>query len=369
MKKTFKLMVLTVPPNTLGGVEFATNDIFHSLERVHRIKINYLRSYGSKSTSGSLATKAIKRMFTFREIIVETKKFKPDIVHINSSLTARALIRDWFVARFFKSRRIPIFLWFHGSNYNILRNMFNRAIFNSIIDKVGYAVVLSNAELINIKKFAKQKNKIIKIDYFVDIKRMKKLARNTKFKEKLENPNILFAGRFILKKGVLDTVEAFNLLKNKFPHLRLILAGDGPLRGDIDKLIKKFSLENKVLMTGHVSEDKMKKIYNSSTVFVLPTFHPEGMPGGIINALVFGLPIITTKTRGMADFLKNNINCLFVPPKNPKTLSRRLEEMLNNAKLQNSMKKNNLLLADKFDINSHRDYFFNIYQKILNEYK
>ena len=77
-------MVLTVPPNTLGGVEFATNDIFQNLEKVHKIKIRYLRNYGSQTTSGNLLVKIIKRIATFKNIFREIKRFKPDIIHIHT---------------------------------------------------------------------------------------------------------------------------------------------------------------------------------------------------------------------------------------------------------------------------------------------
>lgn len=367
MKKTIKLMVLTVPPNTLGGVEFATNDIFRSLEKVHKIKIRYLRNYGSQTTSGNLLTKTIKRMFALRNIANEAKRFKPDIVHINSSLTGRALIRDWVTSTYFKFLKIPVFLWFHGSNYKILTNPIYRNVFNSLISKVANAAVLSREELSNIQKFTKEKNKIIKISYFVDVEKIRKTGREIKAEGPSKNQNILFAGRFILKKGIIDTIKAFNLLKNRFPHSHLILAGDGPLKGAAEKLIKESSLEKRVAMTGHISEDKIRRLYRKSTVFVLPTSHPEGMPGGIINALIFGLPIITTKTRGTADFLKNNENCQFTPPHSPKILSTNLELILRDAKLRNTMRRKNLLLANKFNVKLHQDYFFKIYQKILDE--
>jgi len=83
-------------------------------------------------------------------------------------------------------------------------------------------------------------------------------------------------------------------------------------------------------------------------VFVLPSWS-EGFPYAIMEAMHTGLPIVTTKIRGMADHLEEGINVLFAEPKNPSNLARALEEILSDKDLRERMQKSNIASMKNFD--------------------
>jgi glycosyltransferase involved in cell wall biosynthesis len=125
----------------------------------------------------------------------------------------------------------------------------------------------------------------------------KKAVRN-KIREDYRIPAdaflILFIGRLIKKKGVLDLIEAFNNLSSKNPDYYLMIIGDGALRGNVQTLA---NANEKLKYIGFIDYDEIWKYYYASDVFVLPTYDdPWGL---VINeALACGLPTVTTTSAG-----------------------------------------------------------------------
>jgi glycosyltransferase involved in cell wall biosynthesis len=81
---------------------------------------------------------------------------------------------------------------------------------------------------------------------------------------------------------------------------------------------------------------------------VLPTYHQEGFPMAVFQAVGAGRPVITTKIRAAADYFTEYRHCLWVEKKNPQQLYQQILTLLNDKTLQDEMKKNNLVLAEKF---------------------
>ena len=105
---------------------------------------------------------------------------------------------------------------------------------------------------------------------------------------------ILFIGRLIKKKGILDLIKVFNDISPGNPDYYLMIIGDGILRNYVKTLIK----DNKnARYAGFVDYDEIWKYYYASDIFVLPTYDdPWGL---VINeALACGLPVITTTSAG-----------------------------------------------------------------------
>jgi glycosyltransferase involved in cell wall biosynthesis len=146
-------------------------------------------------------------------------------------------------------------------------------------------------------------------------------------------PTLLFAGRLVPEKGVLDSVEAVSLLAQRRP-VRLVIAGSGPARADVEARIRALELGANAQLLGHLDPDAMRAAYRSADVFVLPTYWIEGFPTAIAEAMDAGLPVVTTKSRGMADHLEEGKHAMFVPPRDPPALAATLERLLGDAGLR-----------------------------------
>jgi glycosyltransferase involved in cell wall biosynthesis len=160
-------------------------------------------------------------------------------------------------------------------------------------------------------------------------------------------PSLLFVGRLLFEKGALETIDAVALL-NEWRRAHLLIAGAGPAEGALAARVRERGLSEQVTLAGNLPSDRLRNAYAEADVFLLPTYHPEGFPTVITEAMNAGLPIITTKTRGMVDHLEEGTNALFVPPRDAHALARALERLLSDTQLREEMSKANLAKVREF---------------------
>jgi glycosyltransferase involved in cell wall biosynthesis len=153
--------------------------------------------------------------------------------------------------------------------------------------------------------------------------------------------NVLFVGRLIEEKGVMDVLDAVWMLRERLP-LHLTVAGSGPMASALRHRAARLGLsEGEVRVVGEVDAGRLEALYRQSDVFVLPSYWVEGFPTVISEAMSAGLPVITTRTRGMADHLIEEENALFVPAKDPRSLARALDALLRDPVLRARMSEAN----------------------------
>lgn len=145
--------------------------------------------------------------------------------------------------------------------------------------------------------------------------------------------NFVYLSNMIESKGYLDLLEACRLMISqgytnftcKFygTFIRVGKSDKMSLRSSDPKnefcsLIGKYGLKDKVFYGGHISGLNKEVVLRDSHVFVLPSYYPwEGQPISIIEALAFGMPIVSTSHRGIPDLVIDGLNGLLVPPKSP----------------------------------------------------
>jgi glycosyltransferase involved in cell wall biosynthesis len=159
-------------------------------------------------------------------------------------------------------------------------------------------------------------------------------------------PTILFAGRLIEQKGIFETLTAFALVHETRP-CRLVMAGDGPQRLELEKEIRELGLGRAVQLTGYLTSEELGALYHSADVFVLPTYR-EGFPTVVTEAMAAGLPIVTTQTHGVTDHLDAGVNALFVPPRDAAETAAALDRLLGDRALRERMAHANRLKVEKF---------------------
>ena len=90
-------------------------------------------------------------------------------------------------------------------------------------------------------------------------------------------------------------IKAFSKVENKYPQLKLYIAGEGPDREKYEKLIETLGLEKKVTLLGNVSDPT--SVVKDATLFIMTSNH-EGMPNALIEAMAQGKPCISTRCSG-----------------------------------------------------------------------
>ena len=123
-------------------------------------------------------------------------------------------------------------------------------------------------------------------------------------KEDIENLMLpekyfLTSCRFIEKKNLKILIEAFSSLESVHAEWSLVLAGDGPLRKELESLVLEYNLSDKVYFLGYLDYLAMKNVYAGASCFVLPSTTEQW--GLVINeALASGIPVICSENVGSA---------------------------------------------------------------------
>lgn len=126
---------------------------------------------------------------------------------------------------------------------------------------------------------------------------------------------ILFFGTWLNRKGTGDLVTAFALLAERYPALNLVVLGAG-MPQEVVRASFPAHLRGRVRSVKPTTERELAQELLHSDVFVLPSLF-EGTPQTLIEAMLSGLPVITTATSGMRDVIQDGHNGLLVPTRNP----------------------------------------------------
>lgn len=149
-------------------------------------------------------------------------------------------------------------------------------------------------------------------------------------------PLLLFVGRLMREKGIFDLLEAMpKVLRRTACHL--LVLGSGGEEQQIRARVRDLSLAPHVTLPGYLQGEQLRAAYRLADVFVLPTFWDEGFPSVITEAMDAGLPIVTTRLRGMADHLREGQNALFVPPRDPEALAQALQRLVSSSEMRQQM--------------------------------
>jgi len=140
-------------------------------------------------------------------------------------------------------------------------------------------------------------------------------------------------------KGIEYLIEAANILytKHLIQNTKFIVIGKGAERSKLETLIKKYSLENNFFLTGHIQE--ARKYLKAFDIFVLPSVK-EGFPYALLEAASAEIPIIATEVGGVPEIIKNNKTCILAKTKNSQDLAEKINEILNNRELSETMTRN-----------------------------
>jgi len=154
-------------------------------------------------------------------------------------------------------------------------------------------------------------------------------------KIKKQATELLFVGRLDYGKGIEILLQTIEELREEFPHIRLRLAGSGPLLDSMQKLIAERKLQDNVELLGFVSASaSLQGLYRDADIFILPSDSCEGFPRVILEAWGAGLPVLATRLGGIPYRIRHGENGLLVKPGDKDGLRDALRELLSDGELR-----------------------------------
>jgi glycosyltransferase involved in cell wall biosynthesis len=186
------------------------------------------------------------------------------------------------------------------------------------------------------------------------------------FRPTLNPINIVFLGRIGQRKGAFDLIRAFSLIPfEQRKTARLTLAGDG----EIDKaqhLIESLDLTDTVALAGWLSAEERDQLLAQANIFVLPSYN-EGLPVSVLEAMGWGLPVITTPVGGIPGLIDHQKNGLLVTPGNINQLAAALQTLIQDEALRWALGEHARQHVLPFNISNYFSDLLDIYNLILRQ--
>jgi len=303
-------------------------------------------------------------IFTFFECLKE----KPDILHGHWAFPGGYIA--YLMSKIFRK---PFVVTIHGGEINMLKKFkFLRKIIINGLNQSSEIIANSSFTKNEMIKLGAHEEKITIIKVppnFVKVETDSKIIE--KFRKKItesQSKIILFVGRLVELKGAEYLIRSLIEIKNIDVHL--IIAGDGTLKNDLEKLTSYLDLEHKVTFFGRANKQELGLLHSISDVFVCPSIidsrgATEGLGLVILEAMKSGIPVIASAVGGIPDTVKNEVNGLLVEEKNPKAIANAIERIISDEELKKKIIENSKDTVKEFSPNTIGKKYYEIFQKIL----
>jgi glycosyltransferase involved in cell wall biosynthesis len=141
----------------------------------------------------------------------------------------------------------------------------------------------------------------------------------------LDGRQILYVGRLVREKGVLDLLAAFELVAARAPDVRLVIGGDGPCQVACRAAAARWP--GRIVLTGARPLAGVADLMAAADVVTLPS-HAEGTPNVVLEALASGRRVVASAVGGIPDVLGEGTESVLIPPGDPRALASALAEAL-----------------------------------------
>ncbi len=340
------IRILVTVPNlaTLGGVSTFWNSLLLAFQKFKDIEFVPLEIGGH----GKNPVTPLLDQWNFN------KSLKSDIelVFLNPSMVIKSFFRDGFFAKQLNAKKVPFVVFFHGWDLDFEKSVDKHHV-NFFLNSFGKAetiFVLSKDFKDKIISWGYQGRVVVEttmvdetlISNFTMEKRVEALATKKRIK-------ILFLARIVREKGVFRTIEAFKNLSKDIDNIELVIAGDGEALDEVKALTS--DIEN-ISVLGRVQGQEKIDIFKNSDIYVFPTNYGEGLPISVLEAMLFGMAVITTHDGGLKYFFEDHKMGYVVDPTDISALEKCMRELVLDREKMLEFGKFNFDYAQKYLTNS-----------------
>lgn len=253
--------------------------------------------------------------------------FHPEIkiVHVQGSVGASFWRKAIFIyiAKFFHKKVV----WhMHAGRFAVFYQQHRYAV-KKVVDKSDVIIALSEYW----KEYFKNEFPTKRVEIIKNV-----ISAPRVHKQQTGYFTLLFLGLLGKNKGIYDLLECIRDHKVEFQgKLKLYIGGNGEIE-HVKQLIKEYRIADITIFEGWVSGDKKIELLNKSDAYILPSYK-EGLPISILEAMSYGMPIISTPVGGIPEIVSNGENGYLVEPGNKEDIYKAIISLLNDSDLRNRM--------------------------------
>lgn len=145
---------------------------------------------------------------------------------------------------------------------------------------------------------------------------------------------ILYAGRLIKEKGILELIKGFKIFVTKHPIYRLVILGDGELTGEI---INESTNNGNISYVGALSHEDTMNWMQHASLYIHPSYYPEGLPTSLLEAGAYEIPVIASHAGGSAELITHMKTGYALSEISPESINEALSYMITHPKEAKAM--------------------------------
>lgn len=294
---------------------------------------------GSRSGSESWYRAVGRFFFDYVRFVKKLINEEYDLIHLNPSLGLKAIIRDGIFLLIAKAFGKKVVVFNHGwdEKFELKIRRFCPSLFRMVYSRADAFVVLSSVF----------KRKLIDMGYTKTIYVETTAVDDGLFgcgNDALEERNsksnsnkftVLFLSRLEIGKGVYESLDAFHILKKRHAHATMVFAGDGSELTALRKYAASRTMTD-IEFTGYVAGQAKQDAFSCADVYLFPSWS-EGMPISVLEAMTFGLPVVTRPVGGLPDFFEDGQMGFMTDSHDPVVLANLMERLIENSEMRRNM--------------------------------
>ncbi|MGB2697682.1 MAG: glycosyltransferase [Candidatus Zixiibacteriota bacterium] len=283
------------------------------------------------------------------------KKIGPDILHAHYASSYG------FVGATVGFHPLVISVWGSDVVEFPKRSPIHREVFKYNLDQADRITVTSKMLMDLTKEFVSPLKRVIRIPFGVDVDNFKPRLTSDKKSE----ITVGVVKRLDYKYGIEYLVKGFALVEKKFKNVRLLIAGDGPLRNKLKKLSFQLGCEKKIKFLGNIHHAQVPNLLKEMDIFVMPSVR-ESFGVAALEASASQLPVIASNVGGIPEIIINGKTGLLVPPRNPSAIAESIIHLIENPDLSLELGKSGREFVMKnYDWKENAKRMENLYEDLL----
>ena len=366
--KQAKILILGYLPPPQEGTARMTETIIESDYLLKQFKINFMPLLKRKQATNrgrldfeNLTQNSINILNYIRFVV----QFRPQIIYMPLAQNRFGFLRDSafiLVGKFFRKK---VYVHFHGGSFDLFYesrcDIFKKYI-RFILKHIDKLIVLAD-------KFRKQFVPFVdieKISFLYDcVPDITGIPSESMQKDPTEKTlKVLFIGYLSKAKGAVDIVKSIPYVLERYKKpVEFILCGQPvdterniifipqPHGGysEIKNFIKTHNIKDKVTIKSEVVGQEKERLFKEVDIFIFPSYS-EGCGLVVLEAMRYGLPVITTPVSALEEMLTEGENCFFVKPGDIRTLADRIAFLLNDYSMRQKIGQANYkLVKEKYN--------------------
>lgn len=296
-----RIVMIGPSPNSHGGIASVVSS-WQNVGLFERWPVTYLETQIEGSKLAKLRV-GLSALFRFVQLLTSNRVA---CVHMHVARRRSFWRKAIFALAAFASR-CPVLLHLHSGGFSEFYhhecNHLQRRVVRFVLDHAAQLIVLSKGWHEILRPISTNCNVTVVANFLEP-------SAYAHIREERDKNTLLFLGLLNRDKGFYDLLECISVLCQEFPRLVLVCGGKGE-HDQITARIEQLRIEQYVKLAGWLSGDTKRGWLSRASIFVLPSY-VENMPMAILEAMRWGMPIVSTKVGCIPDIIEHGREGLLI---------------------------------------------------------